>query len=283
LALGGSILTFVLRFGGQDSLAICRRVLGLIKPAYESPLSALPDADFGFLTCLVICEMTECLLQTEMPSLKFRPLAVDAPGFVDRYVGLCGTLLPYLYDLCKLAYAISQNAEPKETLRGLENLKTIIESWRPTIPIDFVTIYTTSEVTNMLCQTHVMQQAALLIIHRLLHPFGREQCAASTMANAILRQLEVARIVAGRTPRCIEFALMVACLEVSDGMERSEQLRSASSIAVYSPRFIQRSEAFLAAVWEARNSQQSPIYWSNLGRVTRHVNVAEFATIQTMF
>jgi hypothetical protein len=72
---------------------------------------------------------------------------------------------------------------------------------------------------------------------------------------------------------------MAACLEVSDGKERSEQLRTASSIAVYSPKFIERSEAFLAAVWEARSLRQSPVYWYHLGLVTKHVNVAELAAI----
>lgn len=278
LALGGSILTFVLRFGGKDSLAICSRVLGLIRPVYESQTNKMPEADLGFLTCLVMCETTECLLQTQMPTLRFRPQHVDSPEFVDRYVGLCGTLLPHLYDLCTISHAMSLSTE-RGKMCDLKHLQSCIEAWRPTVPAEFANSYTTSEVTNILCQTHVMQQAALLILHRLQYPFGTEQNTALHMANSILRQLEVARSVAGRTPRCIDFALMVACLELSDGKERSEQLRNASSIAVYSPRFIERSEAYLSAVWEARSLQQTPIYWYHLGLVTRHVNIAEIEAI----
>lgn len=278
LALGGSILTFVLRFGGKDSLAICSRVLGLIRPIYESQTSRMPEVDLAFLPCLIMCETTECLLQTELPTLKFRPQHVDTPEYVDRYVGLCGTLLPHLYDLCKLSHAMSLSTQTV-LMRDLQHLESSIEAWRPTVPAEFANSYTTSEVTNILCQTHVMQQAALLIIHRLQYPFGTEQKDAMHMANNILRQLEVARSVAGRTPRSIDFAVMVACLELSDGKERSEQLQNASSIAVYSPRFVERSEAYLSAVWEARSLQHSPIYWYNLGHVTKHVNVAEIETM----
>ncbi|OAQ65525.1 amidase [Pochonia chlamydosporia 170] len=280
LALGGSILTFVLRFGGKDSLAICSRVLGLIRPVYESHTNKLPDADLGFLACVVMCETTECLLQTELPTLRFRPQPLESSEYVDRYVGLCGTLLPHLQELCHLSFAMFHSTQAKEEVMGeLQKLKTTIEAWRPIVPPNFTESYTTSEVTNILCQTHVMQLAALLILHRMQHPFGTEQIAALSMAHTILRQLEVAKMVAGRTPRCIDFALMAACLEVSDGRERSDQLRSASSIAVYSPRFIQRSETFISAVWEARSLKQSPIYWYHLGLVTKHVNVAELSAI----
>ncbi|KAK2608840.1 hypothetical protein QQS21_002553 [Conoideocrella luteorostrata] len=274
LALGGSILTVVLCFGGRDSLVICSQVLSLIKPVYESQVGEIPEADLGFLTCLVMCETTECLLQTMLPTLQYRPQAVDSHGFVDRYVGLCGTLLPYLYDLCKISYAMLHNIE-LEPAQRLDHIQSILEAWRPTVPANFADNFTASEVTNILCQVHVMQQAALLIVHRLRHPFGAEQAAALAMANNILRQLETAKLVAGRTPRCIDFALMVACLEISDGKERSMQLRSASSIAAYSPMFIKRSESLLTAIWKARSERPNFMYWYHLGNYKNHVDGSE--------
>lgn len=275
LALGGTILAFVLRFGGKDSLAICAQVLGLIKPAYDSQLDRIqiPQADLGFLTCLIMCETTECLLQTEVPTLRYRPPAAGSPGFVDRYIGLCGTLLPRLYDLCehsnRLLYGLDAG---REQLDGLER---ILDAWRPTVPAGFADNYTAPEIANMLCQAHVMQQAAMLVLHRLRFPFGTEQIAALVMAKNIFRLLDTAKSVSGRSIRCIDFALMVACLEIACEKQRGIQLRAASSIAVYSPRFIQRSEAFLTAVWEARNSSIRPIFWYHLGSLAKHIRSAD--------
>ncbi|UNI16477.1 Amidase [Purpureocillium takamizusanense] len=261
LALGAALLTFALRMGGFNAHAICSNVLGMAKDLYEANHGAIP-VDLGFLTCLVLTDTSECLLRGGVPTLKLRP----APG-VDRYIGLCQTLMPHYYDLCVLSNEMAQR-RGDDALGKLCALERSISNWLPDIPDDFVNSYSATEISRMACQATVLQTAALLVIHRLRHPFGTEEDAARAMSSNVLKQLDVTRIITGQTPRSIDLALTVACLEVEDAAERWDHLRNASSIGVYSGMFSKRVADWMTMIWEARQIH-SPLYWYDLGAISR--------------
>ncbi|GJN68077.1 amidase [Purpureocillium lilacinum] len=262
LALGGALLTFALRVGGSDAHAICSNVLGMAKDLYEQKGGAIP-VDLGFLTCLVLTETSECLLRGGVPTLRLRPPAAS----VDRYIGLTQTLMPYFYDLCVLSTGMAQDPGD-DTAERLDALEREIRNWLPDTPDGFINNYSATEVSRMTCQATVMQTAALLVIHRLRHPFGTEQDAARAMSSSILKQLDLTRLITGQTPRSIDLALAVACLEVEDEAERWHHLRSASSIGIYSGLFRKRMADWITMVWQARQTH-CPLYWYDLGAVHR--------------
>lgn len=272
LALGGLMLTFVGRLGGEDTLAVSSQALALVKPFYDSGHSGLAQIDLAFVSCLVASETAECLLRTRLPTLRFRPTAGQKTPAADRYIGLCGTLMPYLHDLCCINYRML-HGNVRDLADDLANLERTIQHWQPVVPEGFSKDFTPEEITNMICQTHVMRAAALLILHRIRHPFGSEQEVALVLARTILLQLDTARLVATRRIRCIDFALMAACFEIPDAAERAMHLHNNSSTAVYSSLFLERSEAMLTAVWDARK-RRSPFYWYHLGSIATSRNSA---------
>ncbi|KAJ6441520.1 amidase [Purpureocillium lavendulum] len=260
LAVGGALLTFAYRVGGSDALAICTNVLSMAKDLYEAKGGAI-SADLGFLTCLVLTETSECLLSGKVPTLRLRP----PPASVDRYVGLFQTLMPYYYDICELSSDMSRNPG-LDTTERLDALERDVRSWLPDMPEGFINHYSAVEVSRMTCQANVMQTAALLILHRLRHPYGTEQGAAQAMSTSILRQLDVTRLITGQAPRCIDLALLVACLEVEDEAERWQHLRDVSSIGIYSGLFRKRVAGLISRAWAARRIY-SPFYWHDLGSI----------------
>ena len=262
LVLGGLLLTFALRMGGEEALVICGKTLSLVKPVYESRSAGSSSDDLPFLVCLIMTEIAECLLRTRAPTLRFRP---QTPPCVDPFLGICTTLLPLLHDLAHLSYEMSKmdDGVPDERLDCLEEA---VNRWRPEVPEEMAKNCTSTEVCHMLCQAQVMQTAALIIIHRLRYPYGTEQAAASAMASSILCQLDMTRLVTGRTPRSIDLPLVVACLELRDDDERSRYIKSTSSIAAFSLLFQDRAQAMLSAVWAARE-RDATLYWYNLGPI----------------
>lgn len=271
LMLGWQILHFVLKVGGGELLEICNQTLSLIKPHYISE-KYFESAYFTFLTSLVFTETAECLIKTRMPTLR-----VDHPAAsnqIDGCVGLCTGLLPHLYDLAVINVDMQKRSQTQDgavvdasDLRTkLEDIKLNIRDWKPHVPEDFCTKFTALEVSHMLCQTQVTQTAALLIIHRLQHPFGTEDGTASALASTILSHIDMTVHITGKTPMCVDLSLIVACLEVEDESERAQRLRSFSSIGSYSGVFQDRIKSLITQVWAARRRRPT-FYWYHLGDI----------------
>lgn len=269
LMLGVAILTFVLRLGASDALAICDQTLSLIKPVYDLDAGGNGEhpGELGLLSCVVLIEATECLLLTRPSTLRFRPLA--EPCCVDRYVGLCTTLLPFFHDLCQLNSAMllgsrEDGGATADMAESLDVLELDIRNWRPSVPDGFAARHTPNEVAHIICQTQVMPMAVLLIVHRLRHPFGTEEGVGSVLATSILAQLDTTLLVTGSAPPCVDVPLIAACLELQDEDEWARWVRHMSSVGEWSSSFHERIERVLAAAWEARR-QCTSLYWYHLG------------------
>ncbi|KAL4881747.1 hypothetical protein BJY04DRAFT_227546 [Aspergillus karnatakaensis] len=224
LALGTAILTYDQlaemegKRGGGASM-VCRYMLSQCEPWYARFLSKMPEMDFE-MNCLIYLETVECIMHRRVPVLR---LAVREQGVVDRYVGVCYTLLPLLYNVCVVGNQIKEEGGwmLADGRRGKwEAVRQAISDWRPTPPSTFMLKYTATEVVCMLTQASVYRQLGLLVLHRLRYPFGVEDVAAGVYAEAIFAECASCFNVAGQYPFKIGFAIFVAGIEVLDAGKR---------------------------------------------------------------
>lgn len=262
LALGMLLLTFAHRLG-NESYHICAHVLGSVKPVLDADAALKPPPDYSFLSCIILTEMEGCLVRTAVPTLRLPPAVVGRLA-ADRYLGVCASLMPLLYDLC-CVNSLMERGEPSDAAERLESVESAIRSWRPALPQDFPAPFTTKEACCMLCQAHAMQTAALLILHRLRYPFGSVDSPALALSTSILMQIESIHFVCGQPVPNVCLPLFVACMEVQDGAERGRHLRHLPT-ALGSRPYRERLERMLNAAWQQR--QHDPgMRWCGLGAV----------------
>ncbi|KAM4056107.1 fungal specific transcription factor [Hirsutella rhossiliensis] len=268
LVLGLTILSFATKLGATDARTICNQTLSLVKPIYKS--KPCPDpADYGFIYCLVLTDIAECLLLTKLPTLRLElPPGTD---YVDRHVGPLATLLPHLHDICELSSAMLHGSAPGapacDVAEALDALELAIHAWRPPMPKGLAARFSAAEVAHMVCQAQTMRAAAMLILHRLRHPFGSQLESARALSSTILTQLDLTVRATGKVPRCVDLPLIIACLELEDEAVRARWLRSMSPIGAYSSPFHERIKRMLTTVWAGRR-HFSAMYWYHLGSFT---------------
>lgn len=272
LALGVTILTFTLKLRVADARAVCRQTLEIAKPVYvtENLLSEISPDDASLISCLILTDVAESLIFCDPPTLRYRH-SPDHYSF-DRYVGLSCSFLPLLYDVAELSFQIKTESEKagshsaalaqfEQTLRGLED-KTRL--WMPDGPAGCASSkVNATELSHVLCQSEAHRNAARLVLHRLKYSFGTEDRTAEAISSHILTSLRVTTLVTGSVPRCIDFPLIVACLELDTTDERAEYLSTLSPISNYSSAFHERTRAICNAVCEARQTGRQ-LYWCNL-------------------
>ncbi|KAH7128921.1 hypothetical protein EDB81DRAFT_808503 [Dactylonectria macrodidyma] len=248
LMLGAMVSTFAVKMRLNDILAITGRTLGLIEPVY-----AISDPDrpeiLVFMSCMVMWEIRGCLFSCAVPSLRFRP---PAEPYADRHVGLCATLLPLFHDICKLSHTLAHGGQIDgvETRKELVAVEQSICQWQPVMPEDFTTHFDTIEVAHMLCQAQVMRLTALLVVHRLQYPFGVNDALAQVMSAAILSQLEMTLAATKQPVRCVDLALLVACLELKE-TDRQKWFADIPTFAGFSPEFGEHVQDVLMSFWAA--------------------------------
>ncbi|KAJ5601002.1 hypothetical protein N7510_010536 [Penicillium lagena] len=103
--------------------------------------------------------------------------------------------------------------------------------WQPLTPANFPNRFTQPEVTIMLAQARILRLSALLIIHRLRHPFVQCDREAIQMSKSILEEFGVVIKSTGRSIPCTGVACQAACFKLIDLEERRAVLaRSQSDI-----------------------------------------------------
>ncbi|KAI0812967.1 hypothetical protein GGR55DRAFT_687854 [Xylaria sp. FL0064] len=245
LMLGALVSTFAVKLRLPDILAICSRTLGLIEPIYV--VSNPARAEFrGFLCCVITWELRACLFSCTLPTLRYRP---PLEAYADRHVGLSATLLPLLYDICKLSHMIARD-ETRHTdiFEELDVVEKSVRHWQPPVPEDLTIRFDTIEVAHMLCHAQVMQKAALLVIHRLRCPFGVNDGPAQVLSMSILSQIEMTFTVTKQPVRCSDIALLAACIELR-GSGRRKWLSNVTAFSGFSPEFGQHVRNVLSSYW----------------------------------
>lgn len=264
ILLGALLHTFALKQRVDDIYIICTETLGRIKPIYESKQYADPTKLF-MLTCLVLGEIFECLVRCKVPTLRYKPPADQA--YVDRYVGLCGTLLPLLHDVCELNNSLffADESDGVDILEALSSVERAVADWLPPIPDGFATSFTSVETAHMLCQAQIMKTATLLVIHRLRYPYGCADESALAMASTIMHQLDMTHHVTGKQVKCVDLAILVASFEFKSA-ERARWEQKLPSLLGYSLEYKRRVQDILKSVWAARD-HGIVLYWCNLSEV----------------
>lgn len=184
-----------------------------------------PELDSVTL-CLVLVDTVKCLIGRELPVMRLT--AVDRCTF-DRFIGACSSFLPLLYDLCERSYQVKMGIIPKgceqENLEASDPYKDIerkISAWKPLPHEPRSSQHEVLETDAALAQASLYRIAALLVIHRLRFPIGKEDSTARRYADCILTQLSfISTCSSEGTGIGLDFPLLVAMMELPN---RGEQL-----------------------------------------------------------
>ena len=303
LMLGLCIITFDLLDSGAHAHSISRFTLGLLmqhlsrtgRPAGSAAsTSALQRLEYGLFP-LVFFDTWNSIVRREVPVCRFTP---RIPAVVDRYLGLCGSLLPHLYDICCLSRdvgetsapvggdeAVAMSADLQDRYRALRNAVLL---WEPSVLETPIDSFTPQEIDLMNMQVRIYRFTALLVLHRIRYPFGDRDEAASGLAMTILADLGsiyIHRLASpivgpsleglGESPTVrgpgYEYrlvpAFLVAAVELVDVQQRYNALQRLSGVVCKQmyPNVGARMREFLSFVWGYRDGGYKG-HWFDLAR-----------------
>lgn len=195
LLLGQGLFVFEILTGCFTTSAhsIVRSALISATPWYPA-LSSVPALDTVTL-CPILLDLVGCLVYRKIPIVQSN---IQGRIVVDRYVGLCSTLLPYLHLLCEQSHAAKSSPVPLEFDLACEkppddcytHIESAIVSWVPQAPDDFLSSYDRAERQLMMTQARAYRLAALLLIHRLRFPLGVRDMLARQYAHSVFDEIK---------------------------------------------------------------------------------------------
>ncbi|KAJ5695480.1 hypothetical protein N7536_005892 [Penicillium majusculum] len=254
--------------------AIVRSSLMSAKPWLPRLVQA-PIMDTITMTPILV-DTIECLVHREIPIIRLDP---QPRVLVDRYLGLCATLLPHLYDICVCSNTLKREApavgsESYSAIHDrLDEIEEKIRRWRPQTPSGLFDSYGQHAVLAMVTHANVYRLAALLILHRLRYPLGIEDAAAWKLANGIFSELSFfaksAVTVNEVTAFPVVFPLTMAMFEIcGPGEDLVERLASFTIQGVC----LARLQEFVKLARASRESGYGGI-WFDLVDTNLHVAV----------
>lgn len=250
LSLGLSLLTFHRLISGFSASTICRYTLSLVRPLYYS--GELVNSDTRELLCLIFLDTTQSLFRAEVPVIEYQ---VRDPYIVDHHAGLCGPLLPLLYQVCVLGSATrTRNGNSSLSSDNFDKLMAELEAWVPNISQSVLDRFSNEEMLVLISQAKIHRTAAILILHRLQYPFGERDAEAVSFATSIVADITHCLETAGYHPPNITLAILVAGAEIANVAGRNSVLSLVSRIrgAAFYP-FVANLRMFLARVWADRD------------------------------
>ncbi|KAJ5964247.1 uncharacterized protein N7479_004123 [Penicillium vulpinum] len=268
LVLGVAMVTFAMHVADGQPFLISRYTLTLVKPVYHTLLAMDDPGIMDFLMCLVTLETFECLLRSEMPTIRIGEL--DRCNVVDRYLGISSSLFAHLYDLCEVCNSLKA-AGGRMDIEMVERLGTIqdtLEKWQPSPPPDLSERFTPFEITGMLAQANVLRLAAMLIVHRLRYAFGQCDDEALQFSSALTAEIDMVLQSTGRSIPCTSLPYVVACFEITGTEARAAVLGKIHKVATFSRQSQLQARRSLSSIWDARDSGDR-IYWFNIGDYIR--------------
>jgi hypothetical protein len=229
-----------------------------------------PVMDTIVMTPLLV-DTVECLARREVPILK---LPATERIIIDRYAGLCTTLLPLLYDLCVCSNDMKRDVTDlgsdshSEHFQRLAEIEQTIWHWKPRTSPQMFTEFAQHEILAMVTQANVYRLAALLIIHRLRYPLGVEDATAQDLANSIFFELSffTKSDTQKTTALPVVFPLTLSMFEVEGPGE--ELLERLSSFTVQSTSAL-RLQEFVKRVRASRESGFEGL-WFELAETQLH-------------
>ncbi|OAG08187.1 uncharacterized protein CC84DRAFT_561306 [Paraphaeosphaeria sporulosa] len=252
LTLGFALALSVYGTIGVGVAKICHYCLSVTRSFIEDTTVGLKMEPR--ISVLVLLETMECIVYRRTPTLRIQP---RAPGIVDRHLGLCLSLLPYYYDLCSISHSLVRNIGKTHTEllhQELDKIQADVENWQPSHPEGFLHEFSASEVVQLLAQARVYRLAALLMIHRLRHPFGREDGQADIWSREVMMELELARRISDHPVRFVALPFIIAAVEIRGTTEREKVLMNVSDYVDQLTPVVQKAtKSFLGRVWNERD------------------------------
>ncbi|KAL3482857.1 hypothetical protein BJX62DRAFT_231391 [Aspergillus germanicus] len=239
LALGMSLVTFHRMISGISASTICRFTLSLIEPYYYA--NQIDECDALELS----------MFRARVPVIEYQ---VRDPSRVYQQAGLCGSLLPLLYQVCLLATAVKMGEGHNIPSSSYDNIKRELHAWLPVISPSTLERFSSEETLLLIAQANLHRAAALLYLHRLRYPFGKQNEEAEDLSRAMVNEMEHCLAVAGQFPPNITLILLVAGAEVQDAQGRQRMSALISNIlgSNFYP-FIANLRLFLRRVWTERD------------------------------
>ncbi|GAB1312868.1 Transcription factor domain-containing protein [Madurella fahalii] len=287
ITLGLGVITFDLLDSGLHAHSICRFTVGLAERFYTAaswPRRRAPELDSA-LTPLVFMDICNCIIQRQLPVYRLETDRQDdeLPA-VDRYIGLCSSLLPHLSDICHLSHQLGSGASGRAegaVARDLQAVRDAIRRWDPPVPAGFVLGSTLDEVRVVKTQAEAYRAAALAIIHRLRFGFGTRDDDARQLAARILEKVDDIyrhhKSPSNGAEPLFEYRLalpfLVAAVELEGGASRALALQRLGQVVsgkMY-PNVSERLRRGLVAIWEARDGGFCGHWFDLVPRMPRFV------------
>lgn len=246
----------------------------------EAQLTENPHNTSASLTCCIFADTAASIMKSCVPIMKI-PSTFE--GLVDRYVGLCGSLLPLLYDVCCLL-AATKNFGPRYAVnRDLANQwsKTCaaVIAWQPSCSsVSFIQLSPVDQ-TVLLSQAHAYRATAILTLDQIRplmteHPhypryhLGYVDRGDGSPVDIILVQTRICLDLTAEPPPLTNLPLIVAALE-STGASVRDELTSIleSSRGIKQSGCIYQLKRTLASFWTAKEQGLGTNWLKSLGQL----------------
>lgn len=255
LILGTIIMLFAMFKRPHNVYTLSRQTLILFRPVYDTISSPCPN-QFFFLTGTIMLEMLGSLIYGAVPALQFRQ--PDEPLYVDRYLGLTTSLLPLLFQICELNWAVSSTGHGGRDIHrithSLDNLEAAALAWQASVPESLCQTFSAIEIEHISCQIQVIRMAALLMIHRIRFSFGVHDLPARAIGMSILTQLESTMLATGKPVKFVMVPVLVACVELTEDVERDRWMLHVPTLVCCSEGYGLYIQRLVRAYWAARDS-----------------------------
>lgn len=229
LTLAMALITSSTQLTGLSSHPITQAALQLAKPWCEGHGRDQIIHDSNFI-CMVFHDTIDCLIQRAIPTLRLQCAGVTL--FPDRYLGICASLQPILYDLCRIGMIFKGNGPNAlttsdgrvmigEVRHGLTDIWRAVDRWKPDPVPSAHSIFTPSHMQLMQTQASCFQLATKLMVLEygsLLESAGSQFTApvldedARSIARHIMTHLDVFAEQPTSCRRYVIFPYFIAAL-----------------------------------------------------------------------
>lgn len=253
LALGYTLSLCVYAVIGVGVSDVCHYCLTITKPFMGVP-NIGSDAQLR-IRLLVLLETMECIVHRQKPTLR---LETSVPESLDRHLGLSIPLLPYYHDICAISHSLVDGNN--ETPRGLfylqlDDIQTHLRNWMPSPTMAFIHEVSTTEAVHLLAQAKAFRLGGLLLVHRLKHPFGREDEQADLWSREVMMELKLAQSLSNTPTRFVTMPFILAAVEVRDPDEREKALGNVDKyVDQFTPAVQKATKTFLTRIWHERDA-----------------------------
>ncbi|KPI39923.1 uncharacterized protein AB675_11308 [Cyphellophora attinorum] len=247
VALGQCLAAFDLMTSASGVDLILQYSLSSALPFYDN-LSTDPYTDPVLITS-IFWNTILSLIKGKMPVIRYQ---AHKPCVVDRIAGICTPLLPILHDLCRANVKARSGTLHDEGKARLKAIEYELTRWTPPC-IQLESSYTADEAVIMKGQAVLYRSAALLVLHRIDHPFSQHDGVARALADTILVDFKSHSQLLNNdgSLQHVSFPLLMAALELEDfphSLWETQGLLNATQACK------EQLHAFIAYIWTERRS-----------------------------